>query len=283
MSERDNLERAAAAIHGAEAMIVGAGAGMGVDSGLPDFRGNEGFWKAYPPFAKLGLSFVEMANPRWFRTDPTLAWGFYGHRLNLYRAIVPHAGFAVLRRWAERMPAGAVVFTSNVDGHFQRAGFDQERILEVHGTILWMQCLKDCGVGLFPAEQVAPAGVKLDESTMRAVEPLPACPSCGTLARPNVLLFGDGGWDETRSFHQEQRLGRFLSEVQGKRLVVVECGAGTAIPTVRHYCEAMSERFRGRLVRINVREPQVPRGHIGLALGARAALEEIDRLLAGLS
>src|SRR5207247_801039 len=73
MSERDDLGRAAAAIAGAEALIIGAGAGMGVDSGLPDFRGTEGFWKAYPPFAKLGLNFVQLANPRWFRTDPTLA------------------------------------------------------------------------------------------------------------------------------------------------------------------------------------------------------------------
>ena len=52
---------------------------MGVDSGLPDFRGDRGFWKAYPPYAKLGLHFAEMANPRWFDSDPELAWGFYGH------------------------------------------------------------------------------------------------------------------------------------------------------------------------------------------------------------
>ncbi len=280
MSEREELERAAAALAGAEALILGAGAGLGVDSGLPDFRGSEGFWKAYPPLAKLGLSFADLANPRLFRSDPSLAWGFYGHRLNLYRAATPHAGFAVLRRWAERLPAGAIVYTSNVDGLFQRAGFDPQRLLEVHGTIHWMQCLKDCGAGLFPAEQVVPHGVTLDESTLRAAEPLPACPVCGGLARPNILLFGDGGWDESRSCEQEQRLGQWLRDVRGKRVAVVECGAGTAIPTVRHFCEAMADRFRGPLIRINLREPQVPPGQIGLALGARAALEEIDRLLA---
>jgi NAD-dependent SIR2 family protein deacetylase len=252
---------------------------MGVDSGLPDFRGNEGFWKAYPPFAKLGLNFVQMAHPRWFRDDPALAWGFYGHRLNLYRAAAPHGGFAVLRRWAERLPHGGIVYTSNVDGHFHKAGFDPERILEVHGTIHWMQCLRGCGIGLFPAEQVVPGVLALDEATMRASEPLPACPSCGGLARPNILLFGDGGWDESRSFAQEQRLGRWLREVQGKRVVVVECGAGTAIPTVRHFCEGMADRLNGRLIRINLRESHVPKGHIGLALGARAALEEIDWLI----
>ena len=48
-------------------LLVTAGAGMGVDSGLPDFRGTEGFWRSYPPLAELGLRFEEVANPAWFR------------------------------------------------------------------------------------------------------------------------------------------------------------------------------------------------------------------------
>ena len=54
-SDPSQYRRAAEAIRGAEALVFGAGAGMGVDSGLPDFRGPEGFWRAYPPFRKLGL------------------------------------------------------------------------------------------------------------------------------------------------------------------------------------------------------------------------------------
>ena len=77
----EGIEKAAAAVAMADALLVTAGAGMGVDSGLPDFRGDKGFWKAYPPFERLGVSFVDMANPGWFARDPELAWGFYGHRL----------------------------------------------------------------------------------------------------------------------------------------------------------------------------------------------------------
>src|SRR3954451_8848080 len=133
MIDEDLLQRSAQVIERADSLLIGAGAGMGVDSGLPDFRGNQGFWNAYPPYAKLGLDFAAMANPEWFATDPPFAWGFYGHRMNLYRQARPHEGFAVLRRWAGRMHGSAFVVTSNVDGHFQRAGFDPERILEVHG------------------------------------------------------------------------------------------------------------------------------------------------------
>src|SRR5687767_3247595 len=98
------LSDAADAILGADALLIGAGAGMGVDSGLPDFRGDEGFWKAYPPFR--GKSFSSMSNPQWFLSDPPQAWGFFGHRLHLYRDTMPHEGFAVLLRWAQAKSAG---------------------------------------------------------------------------------------------------------------------------------------------------------------------------------
>src|SRR5256885_11999890 len=116
---------------------------MGVDSGLPDFRGDEGFWRAYPPYQRLGLRFVELADPVHFAEDPELAWGFYGHRLALYRDTKPHNGFAILKRWAETVPAR--VFTSNVDGQFQRAGFAGEHVAEVHGSIHHLQWQKPCG------------------------------------------------------------------------------------------------------------------------------------------
>src|SRR4051812_26989878 len=105
--ERETARRAAEVIAQADALLIAAGAGMGVDSGLPDFRGTDGFWNAYPPYAKLGLDFDSIANPRWFRDDPALAWGFYGHRLHLYRSTAPHEGFEILRRWSDRRPHGA--------------------------------------------------------------------------------------------------------------------------------------------------------------------------------
>jgi NAD-dependent SIR2 family protein deacetylase len=131
---REAVTRAAQTIAQADALLITAGAGMGVDSGLPDFRGNEGFWKAYPPLQELGISFAEMANPRWFKDDPHLAWGFYGHRLHLYRDTVPHQGFNILLEWGRQALRGCRVLTSNVDGQFQQAQFDAAHVLEVHGS-----------------------------------------------------------------------------------------------------------------------------------------------------
>jgi len=271
-----SFRRAAEAIDRAEALLVGAGAGMGVDSGLPDFRGSDGFWRAYPPYKKLGLDFMALADPRWFRDDPAVAWGFYGHRLALYRSTEPHEGFEILRKWGERMPLGAFVYTSNVDGQFQRAGFDPGRILEVHGAIDRLQCLGECGVGVFSAD---PTEVTIDEKTMRAKKPLPKCPRCGLMARPNILMFGDRGWDDTITSTQRRRLQAWLETLRGRRVVIVECGAGTAIPTVRNTCEDLAEQLKGTLIRINPREFHAPRGQIDLPLGARDGLLEIQRIL----
>jgi NAD-dependent SIR2 family protein deacetylase len=269
------MARAADAIRGAEALLVTAGAGMGVDSGLPDFRGAEGFWKAYPAYRHLRLSFAQLANPQWFERDPELAWGFYGHRLELYRQMVPHAGFGVLRKWGQRMAGGMRVFTSNVDGQFQKAGFGEGIVMEVHGSIHHLQCVRGCG-GIWPAAGVY---VRVDPETFRAVGELPRCERCGGLARPNVLMFGDMDWLADRTSQQEERLEGWLKEVCERRLVVVECGAGTAVPSVRLFSEFIAERYNAALIRINMRESEVGAGGIGIAAGALETLQAIDREL----
>jgi NAD-dependent SIR2 family protein deacetylase len=272
------LAQAVDAIRQADALLIGAGAGMGVDSGLPDFRGPGGFWRAYPPYRDRRLEFSSIANPRWFREEPALAWGFYGHRLNLYRSTEPHEGFAILAKWADSMNFGAFIYTSNVDGQFQRAGFDADQILEAHGAIDWLQCLNECGIGVFAADGIK---VEVDESTMLAVGPLPHCPRCGSLARPNILMFGDYDFDGTRVAEQRVRLRSWLETIQRDHLVAIECGAGIAIPTVRLICEDLAEKYGGTLIRINPGEPEVPRGHLSLELGALEALERIDALIDG--
>jgi NAD-dependent SIR2 family protein deacetylase len=139
-----------------------------------------------------------------------------------------------------------------------------------------MQCLAECGVGIFSAD---PYSLNIDPETMHAIPPLPICPSCGGLARPNILMFGDWGWDPSRSDAQERRLKAWLYSIAGARVVVVECGAGTAIPTVRLSCQDVARRYGGTLIRINPREPEVPEGQISLPMGAVEALSELDRRL----
>ena len=277
----ESISRAAAAVAAAEALVICAGAGMGVDSGLPDFRGDEGFWQAYPPAAKLGLSFADLANSAWFDRDPALAWGFYGHRLELYRTTVPHVGFAILRQWADRMPRGCFVFTSNVDGQFQKAGFAEEGMVECHGSLQHQQCAKPCCAATWPTPDEMRLAV--DPATLRTSNELPRCPVCGGLARPNVLMFGDGAWNPGRTAAQQIKFRLWLRRLARGKLLVVEAGAGTAISTVRQTAEQLAEAAGTPLIRINPHEAHGPPGTISLAENARTALEKIDEQLRLLS
>jgi NAD-dependent SIR2 family protein deacetylase len=274
MSIDDKVARARAAIQAADALLITAGAGMGVDSGLPDFRGPEGFWRAYPAIAKLGLSFEEMANPAWFRENPHLAWAFYGHRLNLYRTTTPHQGFSQLLEMGSAKACGYFVFTSNADGQFQRAGFAPERMVECHGSIHHFQCAESCTDEIWGASG---ENVNIDDSSFRALDPLPRCRHCPALARPNILMFGDWSWLGQRSDAQQQRLAAWLDKLgqASTKLVVIELGAGGVIPTVRQASERALERLGGTLIRINPREHSVPDGQIGLPFGAAEGIQRI--------
>ena len=268
------VRQAAEAITGADALLVTAGAGMGVDSGLPDFRGTQGFWRAYPVIAKLGLSFEEMANPTWFNENPALAWAFYGHRLNLYRSTTPHPGFKQLLDIGAAKPRGCFVFTSNVDGHFQKAGFAPDRVVECHGSIHHLQCAASCADEIWDAEGET---VNIEESNFRALEPLPQCKNCPALARPNILMFGDWSWLGHRTEAQQARFDEWLNQLaqSSARLAVIELGAGSAIPTVRRTSERVLESIDGTLIRINPRDDDVPSSQIGLPFGAAEGIRRI--------
>ncbi|WP_043481195.1 SIR2 family NAD-dependent protein deacylase [Janthinobacterium sp. HH01] len=269
------LQQAADLVQQADALIVAAGAGMGVDSGLPDFRGNDGFWKVYPALGRAGMEFSSVATPYTFRSDPALAWGFYGHRLQLYRDTPPHAGFALLKAWGDAMDAGYGVFTSNVDGHFQRAGFDPQRIYECHGSIHHLQCMQPCGPDIWSADQFTP---EVDTEACHLLNEPPTCPHCGGMARPNILMFGDWGWNERRAVLQEARLQAVLQKAE--RPLVIELGAGSVIPSVRNFGQRVVMHHNGRMIRINPREPNVATPlDVGLAMGALAALTGIAELL----
>src|SRR5262249_52469581 len=158
---------------------------------------------------------------------------------------------------------------------FQRAGFAEDRLVEIHGAIEWLQCLRRCGAP-WPAGALR---VEVDADSGRARPPLPSCPRCGALARPNILMFGGGDWDGARTARQSARLDAWLAGLAGGRLLVVECGAGTAVPTVRWFSERLVARRGAALVRLNLRDAEVPAGQVGLALGACQGLLALERRL----
>jgi NAD-dependent SIR2 family protein deacetylase len=271
MDQQARLKIATEWLRNADGVLITAGSGMGVDSGLPDFRGENGFWRAYPALRADGIGFQDIANGEGFRNHPIRSWGFYGHRLNLYRQTVPHEGYNILRRWASTKEHGAFVFTSNVDGHFEKAGFPENRILECHGSIHFLQCSRACSHDVWAADDLHP---QVDEGQCLLTSPLPRCPKCGSVARPNILMFDDWHWSDIRVKRRRMRYEAWLLSVE--RLVVIEVGAGRAIPTVRN----VSERNGPRVIRINPDEYAIdPKKGIGLQGPALTVLDALDVMI----
>lgn len=272
----DKLEKAYKTISEAEAVIITAGAGMGVDSGLPDFRGNEGFWKAYPPIEKLGYDFMQMANPSLFETNPKLAWGFYGHRLKLYRDTIPHKGFKLLLELTKEKGDNYFVFTSNVDGQFQKAGFDEEKIYEVHGSIHHLQCTECCTESIWENNL---DDLEIDFDTLEA-ESLPKCKYCEQLARPNILMFGDWSFIGKRTDKQARNFHNWTMKNKDKKIVIIEIGAGSAVPTIRSFGDRFTRaESNTTLIRINPREYEVlDEKNIGIASGGYEGIKGVLKL-----
>lgn len=291
------LTRAAEALAGCDAWAITAGAGMGVDSGLPSFRGTTGLWKD----KSLAMTYEDMSDDKWFFEDPAFAWGINYTQLEMYRHTEPHAGFQTLLRWTQSLGKPWYVFTSNIDCQFEKAGFEHRRVVTCHGDLHHLQCVdKACKAenkvdNVWPADGI-PSGFKdlVDPASLRFTdeavleEPYFRCPRCGGLARPNVWFCKDRNhafWEE----ESERRVAynEWLKEIYQtkKRLVVIECGGGMDIPTVR--CEgedAVEEAGEGSLlVRMNPTDCRVPKDRaVGLPFGAREGLERLEAALEAL-
>ena len=144
--------------------VVLTGAGISTESGIPDFRSATGIWAEYDP--------LEVATIEAFHASPEAVWEFYGRRLALLGDVQPNEGHAALAELERRGWVQAVI-TQNVDRLHTRAG--SQRVIEVHGTIGSAVCL-DCGT-VVAAEQL--------------VLPVPACPECGRVLKPDVVMFGE--------------------------------------------------------------------------------------------
>ena len=270
-----NLHLAATLISQADGLLITAGAGMGIDSGLPDFRGEKGFWKAYPALGRRHIKFHDIATPSAFLEMPAQTWGFYGHRLELYRQTIPHQGFQLLKKWGESMRGGYSVFTSNVDEQFQKAGFTPYRIHECHGSIHRLQCSDACTNTTWDAACFIP---QVDLESGQLTNAPPVCPACGAIARPNALLFNDSYWLESESAIQKQRQQVWIDSIT--KPVIIEIGAGLAISTVRNFSDRIARQFNGHLIRINPTHPNVSRSvDVSLSICALEALQEIDAIL----
>jgi NAD-dependent protein deacetylase/lipoamidase len=142
------------------------GAGASTESGIPDFRSAGGIWTQFDPY--------EVASIDGFRSNPARAWEFYGLRLDVLAEVEPNQAHRALADLEARGLLQAVV-TQNVDRLHSRAG--SRDVIEVHGTAATASC-QSCGR-------------REERARIRELLPVPRCPDCGTVLKPDVVMFGE--------------------------------------------------------------------------------------------
>jgi NAD-dependent deacetylase len=164
-----SVERLAELIRERQPCVVLTGAGVSTESGIPDFRSPTGIWAHYDP--------MEYASIDAFQRDPVKVWDFYARRLDMLATAEPNAAHRALAALESRGWVGAVV-TQNIDLLHERAG--SQTVVEVHGSIRTSSCLQ-CHTRVLLADVIR----LLDEATA------PACPTCGSILKPDVVMFGE--------------------------------------------------------------------------------------------
>ncbi|MFO0635436.1 MAG: Sir2 family NAD-dependent protein deacetylase [Nannocystaceae bacterium] len=201
-------------------LVFLTGAGISAESGIPTFRGPEGYWtvgsRHYHP--------QELATAEAFGRMPREVWRWYLYRRAVCRAAAPNPGHLALVELERRLGDRFVLVTQNVDGLHLRAGNSSERTLQIHGNIDFMRCAAACSTALVPVPDELAARERdtpLSDATFAALR----CPRCGRPARPHVLWF-DEVYDEPL-FRAATALGHARDAAL---LVVVGTAGATNLP-----------------------------------------------------
>jgi len=162
-------------------ILVLTGAGVSAESGIPTFRGKDGYWRNLNP--------AKLATPEAFAKDPGLVWEWYRERRRRIRNAQPnpaHKAIAKLAQYAQEF----LLVTQNVDDLHARAGSSKEKMVQIHGDIF----VTRCSHGDFSRHDYEHEHEHESEDI-----DLPRCPRCEGLMRPGVVWFGEQlPWDELR-------------------------------------------------------------------------------------
>ena len=211
------------------ALLIVAGAGMSVDSGIFTYRGTNGIWNKTITIGNNSYGYDEISSLTMWKTNPKIAWGFKAHFYNIMNHSSPHGGYYNLLKFvSNKLQNNYFVCTSNIDNYFEKAGFDKDKIYEVHGTMKLLQCMdKSCSMRNGTIEMTEDYLPNFDEKTFIATR-LPGCPNCKNILRPNVSMFGDYDFYEQPYKYARKKMEDWIQLVgkNKQNLVVLEIGCG---------------------------------------------------------
>jgi len=209
-------------------VFVLTGAGVSAESGIPTFRGKDGYWRNLDP--------TKLATPEAFARDPQLVWDWYRERRQRIRNARPNAAHEAVARLAQRTVEFMLV-TQNVDDLHARAGIPAKRMVRIHGDIFVTRCSR-CEFERRDYDQEHEHG-------------RPKCPGCHALVRPGVVWFG-----EQLSRNELERVENFLDD--GACDVVIVAGTTATFGYIIDWA-LRGSRNGGELIEVNPEETSLSR------------------------
>lgn len=283
----EQIERASALIREADAILIGAGAGISTAAGLA--YSGERFTDNFSEFIeKYGTMYMTDMYAAGFYPFPTqeAKWGYWSKHSMLNRFLPPALPLYTCLYETVKEKA-YFVLTTNVDHQFQKAGFSEERIFATQGDYGNIQCEKGCHPKVYDAEDLFR---QMDQARHDCLIPshmVPKCPVCG--GNMAMHLRCDQYFVEDESWHEAAgRYSDFLMESNGKTVVLLELGVGFNTPTIIRFPfeKMVRENQNLSLIRLNMNEAFVPESFGSRAIGidgdmAKAISDLNHRILDG--
>ena len=225
------LERLREALREADALVIGAGAGLSTAAGFT-YTG-ERFTQHFADFAaKYG--FQDMYTGGFYPfASPEEHWGYWSRYIFINRyQDAPKPVYADLLRLAQGKDY--FVLTTNVDHCFQKAGFDKKRLFYTQGDYGLFQCSTPCCQETWDNETAIRAMMQAQQDMRIPSKLLPVCPHCGKPLTMN--LRADSTFVEDEGWHQAaERYMNFLRTREGQRMAFLELGVGYNTPGIIKY------------------------------------------------
>lgn len=163
------------------------GAGLSAESGIPTFRGKDGYWM----LGSKNYTAQEMATKRMFNIAADEVWKWYLYRKSITAFAEPNIGHLMLKEIEEILQDQFVLITQNVDGLHRKAGNSEERTYSIHGDLDFVRCGDDCSIRLYPFPKEIELKNRNKTSFTFEEKQILTCPKCGELQRPHVLWFDE--------------------------------------------------------------------------------------------
>jgi NAD-dependent deacetylase len=206
-------------------VLVLTGAGVSAESGIPTFRGKDGYWRNLDP--------IKLATPEAFARDPELVWQWYRERRHTIRDAQPNAAHQAIANLAQRADEFLLV-TQNVDDLHERAGVAKAEMVQIHGDIFVTKCSR----------------CDFEQEQKQSQNGVPRCTKCGALMRPGVVWFG-----EPLPSREIERVENYLRRDPCGVVIVV----GTTATFGYIIDWALRASRRGELIEVNPEETPLSR------------------------